>query len=307
MRSLLNMVDKLVTESSRPAPPSPLSLCPGKKTTTTASTLPLVAPDILHTIDVDLERTMPDHPFFRSGGEGIASLKRILLAVAIKDVRATKDDYERRFSKLYPLTRRPTRHLSQPGIGYLQGMNFLCAFILLTFRLDDDTDSDLERDTFDVLKSIVTKLLRGYYAPGLTQLLGDTEVLRQLVAKTDPKLHSHLCEVSACESRTITSSAIFSNCKPTMQPRMRLVFIVADWFRPDSRVPSVVCLQLRHFVPYGRHSEDLGPRLVRWQGWYWRVRWHPRLDRHGNPQCHQGQSEPQRGGRLYCIILGHHF
>ncbi|GMH96512.1 hypothetical protein TrVE_jg14439 [Triparma verrucosa] len=130
----------------------------------------MVDKDTLHTIEVDLLRTMPDHPYFSSsGGHGFAALKKILLAVALK----------------------------APEVGYLQGMNFLGAFMLLTFKFgrDEENDADLEKDVFDCLKSVTTTLLKGYYAPGLTQLLGDTEMLRQLVSKTDPELHLHLSEM----------------------------------------------------------------------------------------------------------------
>ncbi|GMH92990.1 hypothetical protein TL16_g12506 [Triparma laevis f. inornata] len=130
----------------------------------------MVDKDTLHTIEVDLLRTMPDHPYFSSkGGKGFLSLKKILLAVALK----------------------------APEVGYLQGMNFLGAFMLLTFKFgkDEETDECLEKDVFDCLKSVTTTLLKGYYAPGLTTLLGDTEMLRQLISKTDPELHLHLSEM----------------------------------------------------------------------------------------------------------------
>lgn len=81
---------------------------------------------LVRTIDVDLQRTLTDHPQFKEGG-GAEMLKRVLLCTA----------------------------LTVPDVGYLQGMNFLGAFLHLTFP--EATSQELVL----VLSTMVTKVLPG--------------------------------------------------------------------------------------------------------------------------------------------------
>lgn len=125
----------------------------------------------MHTIDVDLKRTMNTHPHFCPGGKGLESLKKILVACALADEK----------------------------ISYLQGMNFLAAFLMLTFMASSESgsakeqvDNSLEEDVFKMIRMLTGGVLKGYYAPGLPTLLGDTSVLTQLMKKTDPQFHEHL-------------------------------------------------------------------------------------------------------------------
>ena len=123
----------------------------------------------MHTIDVDLKRTLNTHPHFLPGGKGLESLKKILVACALADEK----------------------------ISYLQGMNFLGAFLMLTFMAAEggnakEEDASLEEDVFKMMRMFTVGVLKGYYAPGLPTLLGDTSVLTQLMKKTDPKYHEHL-------------------------------------------------------------------------------------------------------------------
>ena len=125
---------------------------------------------IPRTIDVDLQRTLPDHPLFaRPGGAStVFRLKTILLSVAA----------------------------AVPAVGYLQGMNYLCAFVYLLFyeevHDDDAPPSSLDSDVYAVLTSIVTLALPGYFSQGLTSLLSDTVTLTSLIKHTDPDLSHHL-------------------------------------------------------------------------------------------------------------------
>ena len=44
----------------------------------------------MHTIEVDLKRTMNTHPFFLPGGEGLKSLRKILVACALADEKVRR-------------------------------------------------------------------------------------------------------------------------------------------------------------------------------------------------------------------------
>ena len=138
--------------------------------------LELTDKSIPRTIDVDLLRTLPDHPMFlpvtatsassstSSPNPNLASLKRILLAVAV----------------------------NKPAIGYLQGMNYIAAFLFLTFQPTTPDPADLEAAVYTVLSHVTSTALPGYFTANLPSLLSDTTVLTKLLAATDPALSSHL-------------------------------------------------------------------------------------------------------------------
>lgn len=71
--------------------------------------------DHLAVIGCDLKRTCQDHSYF-TNADGLVSLEHILTATLIH----------------------------RPDVGYTQGMNYLGAFILLTFQLAGENDTDIE-------------------------------------------------------------------------------------------------------------------------------------------------------------------
>jgi hypothetical protein len=133
---------------------------------------------IPRTVDVDLQRTLTDHPHFIRGGKGVQQVKRILLATSV----------------------------ACRSVGYLQGMNYIASFLLLTFMescggADGDdgatantytNDLLLEEHVYTVLSHLVTDVLPGYFTADLPLLLKDTSILTKLIKATDPGLHKHL-------------------------------------------------------------------------------------------------------------------
>ena len=123
-------------------------------------------------ICADLKRTLNTHPLFMPNAAGLISLEKILVACALADEQ----------------------------VGYLQGMNFLGAFLILAFKQaapDGDLEdvSSLEEDVFLVLQSFTTSVLKNYYTPGLPSLLRDAELLNKLLKVTDPDYYEHLCSI----------------------------------------------------------------------------------------------------------------
>ncbi|GAA5859364.1 hypothetical protein JCM8547_002001 [Rhodosporidiobolus lusitaniae] len=113
----------------------------------------------LKQIDMDCHRTFPTNVFFAGNGPGVAKLRNVLVA------------YSRRNLK----------------IGYCQGMNNLVATLLLTHPA--------EEDAFWVLVCIIENILPSdYYTSRLLVSRADQEVLRDLVARSLPKIADHLEE-----------------------------------------------------------------------------------------------------------------
>ena len=113
-------------------------------------------PEIEMQIQMDINRTMTDNIYFRSG-PGVGKLHEVLLA------------YSRR----------------NPDVGYCQGMNLITASLLLIMPTAEDA--------FWLLASIIEHILpQGYYSSTLLASRADQLVLRHYVARLLPKLSAHL-------------------------------------------------------------------------------------------------------------------
>ncbi|KAJ1451016.1 rab-GTPase-TBC domain-containing protein [Pelagophyceae sp. CCMP2097] len=82
--------------------------------------------------------------------------------------------------------------LAEPELGYVQGMNYVAAFILvvLSHAAENDVVETPRRTqvrAFSTLRG-ATRLLRGYYEPGFCMLKRDVAVFEALLEKHEPKL-----------------------------------------------------------------------------------------------------------------------
>jgi hypothetical protein len=158
----------------------------------------------LHQIELDLERTFPNHPEFRTGGDDddddtAPQTGRDETENSTDTTTSeTKTEYGQ---KLQPLRRvLSALALAVPEIGYTQGMNFVCGFCLLVLEssglgLDNDNSScqhQLEEQCFWLMRSILTDVLPNYFAPGLANLRHDLDLLDSEFLELAPDAHASL-------------------------------------------------------------------------------------------------------------------
>mmetsp|Transcript_14340 Transcript_14340/g.45955 ORF Transcript_14340/g.45955 Transcript_14340/m.45955 type:complete len:365 (+) Transcript_14340:1308-2402(+) len=111
-----------------------------------------------HQIKIDLPRTFPGIEYFEDEGN-LADLERVLRAVAV----------------------------SCPELGYVQGMNFCVAYMLLHCK----TEAEAHRLTIELLTNPKYNL-RGVYEDGLPTLRKLAGALKVVVEHHDPELAAHL-------------------------------------------------------------------------------------------------------------------
>ena len=189
-------------------------------------------------IDLDLERTFPNHAAFRkrswdddpegnrARGGSCASTSDVACSNAATNRRmtsndetaATRDDDDAsrldpsRGSKLEPL-RRVLLALAHavPDVGYTQGMNFVCGWCLLVLDEDEglgSRDKDaakhaLEECAFWLMRAVLQDVLPGYFAPGLAALRFDLDALDDEFLAVAPDAHAAL-ENLGCQLRCFT-------------------------------------------------------------------------------------------------------
>ena len=189
-------------------------------------------------IDLDLERTFPNHAAFRkrswdddpegnrARGGSCASTSDVACSNAATNRRmtsndetaATRDDDDAsrldpsRGSKLEPL-RRVLLALAHavPDVGYTQGMNFVCGWCLLVLDKDEglgSRDKDaakhaLEECAFWLMRAVLQDVLPGYFAPGLAALRFDLDALDDEFLAVAPDAHAAL-EKTGCHLRCFT-------------------------------------------------------------------------------------------------------
>jgi len=113
--------------------------------------------DNLHQIELDLSRTYPDEPYFETAGEGRRVLKRLLTAFSNYD----------------------------PGMGYVQGMNFIAAALLWHAT---------EVDSFWLLVHLMEDYdLRDNYGPCLPGLTKHCQIVNLILIEHLPRLHLLFC------------------------------------------------------------------------------------------------------------------
>jgi len=182
-------------------------------------------------IDLDLERTFPNHAAFRKrswderdpegnatarGGEKCAStsdaVRRTNAASRGRMTSNGGDDDASRGSKLEPL-RRVLLALAHavPDVGYTQGMNFVCGWCLLVLDKDEglgsrDVDAAkhaLEECAFWLMRAVLQDVLPGYFAPGLAALRFELDALDDEFLAVAPDAHAAL-EKTGCHLRCFT-------------------------------------------------------------------------------------------------------
>ncbi len=119
--------------------------------------------EVIEQIKLDVPRTIQNHPYFqenlgRNSRNGRLQLERVLVD----------------FVFLHPET------------NYLQGMNFIAAFLLIVFDLDKDL-------ALIVLSDIIQNRLPGYFED-FTALQRDTALLKHYLCIEDPELSEHLLQ-----------------------------------------------------------------------------------------------------------------
>jgi hypothetical protein len=124
-------------------------------------------------VEVDLERTFPEHPFFRKGDPrcGLDTLRRILTAFIV----------------------------DSPEVGYTQSMNYIAAFMMLVVKLDQslaaEESASAEEDAFWLTYALCRRAISGYHSPDLGGLRTDLHVFNTLVAVKMPELSEHLTKL----------------------------------------------------------------------------------------------------------------
>ena len=181
-----------------------------------------------HQIDLDLERTFPNHAEFRRFQDDRLSADRAPGGPCASTSGATNDaandettkpsrnenENSSRLggSKLEPL-RRVLLALAHavPDVGYTQGMNFVCGWCLLVLDKDgglgsldkDAAKHALEECAFWLMRAVLEDVLPGYFDPGLAALRFDLDALDDDFLAVAPDAHAAL-EKAGCQLRCFT-------------------------------------------------------------------------------------------------------
>ena len=147
----------------------------------------------LHQIELDVERTFPNHPEFRTDSDDEENKPKC------DEDENSETKQNKNGQKLEPL-RRVLIALAHavPEIGYTQGMNFVCGWCLLVLErggLGSDADTSkhaLEECCFWLMKSILQNVLPNYFAPGLAALRHDLDGLDDDFSDVAPDAHATL-------------------------------------------------------------------------------------------------------------------
>ena len=122
-------------------------------------------------MEVDLERTFPEHPYFQTGAPGLTILRRLLRAFI----------------------------LDAPEIGYTQSMNYIAAYMMLVTGLHEEaTSGDVaaaeaaEEDAFWLTYSLCRRAIAGYHTPDLGGLRTDLHIFSTLVEVKHEAFSAHL-------------------------------------------------------------------------------------------------------------------
>ncbi len=105
-------------------------------------------------IDKDTRRSLPEHPLFKTD-EGVFALRNVLRAYAFRN----------------------------PVVGYTQGMNLLCAHLLLFMA---------EEDAFYLLCAVIEDLNPNVYRRSLVGALVEQQIFEQMVKNMYPRLAKHI-------------------------------------------------------------------------------------------------------------------
>jgi len=76
-----------------------------------------------------------------------------------------------------------------PATGYVQSMNFICAFFLLS-GMDEES-------AFWCLDGLVNRIVPGYFTEGMAKAMEDQRVFSRVVNKIEPELGVHLDALGA--------------------------------------------------------------------------------------------------------------
>jgi hypothetical protein len=110
-------------------------------------------------IDLDLQRTFPEHPYFAQDSDGLNSMRRILIAYSWRN----------------------------PLVAYVQSLNFVVGILLLHFT---------EEEAFWMLVVILEDILPGnFYSPDLIGVRTECRVLEEILKERLPKTSQHFVKL----------------------------------------------------------------------------------------------------------------
>lgn len=173
-------------------------------------------------IERDLHRSLPEHPFFQSK-EGIDALRNVLTALSWRN----------------------------STIGYCQGMNIVCAILLLYMS---------EEEVFYIMSMISETLLPEYYTKSMLGSLVDQQVIEALVATHLPHVYASLNEkVGGVGLVTVPwFMCLFVRCLP-WEATLRTL----DWFFAEGpRALFIVALATLNLFQREIVHEDDGAVLL---------------------------------------------
>ena len=87
-----------------------------------------------------------------------------------------------------------------PATGYVQSMNFICAFFLLS-GMDEES-------AFWCLDGLVNRIVPGYFTEGMAKAMEDQRVFSRVVNKIEPELGVHLDALGAVSYTHLTLPTI---------------------------------------------------------------------------------------------------
>ena len=164
--AFVNLVDRLGPPAEKRAEAWALWVVDGPRDEAMLQS-PGVDTDLEEMLLKDVQRTLRGTPYFRDG-DGSTSLTSILRTFAVR----------------------------RPEVGYVQGMNYVAAFLLLVGRDGDDdpargTDGAALSRAYATFAGVVD-VVRGYYVPGFPTLKRDVDCLAGLIKTHLPSTASVL-------------------------------------------------------------------------------------------------------------------
>ena len=176
-------------------------------------------------IEMDLERTFPEHVKFAEGGAALPALRRVLRALSA----------------------------SLTTSGYVQGMNYLAGFLLLVM-------DEREDDAYWVLRCVVEDMFPGFYDAGLGQLRADLDTLDFRFSCVSREAHAKLdgmgLAVKYFTARWLMCCLIGCASVPLLTRVWDLLFVDADR-KPRETILRCSLAILALQAPFIRAAEDM--------------------------------------------------
>jgi len=191
--------------------------------------------DCFAQIEMDLERTFPEHAKFAEGGEALPALRRVLRALS---------------ASLTSTTGAAEQNLN---CGYVQGMNYLAGFLLVVM-------DEREDDAYWVLRCVVEDMFPGFYDAGLGQLRSDLDTLDFRFSRVSREAHAKLngmgLAVKYFTARWLMCCLIGCASVPLLTRVWDLLFVDADR-KPRETILRCSLGILALQAPFIRAAEDM--------------------------------------------------